>query len=152
MFFLLFVFFISCEEEETEPTKTTCNYTTFNPASADYTCADSGYVQVGNMKCCPGNAPYHCPSKGKCYTSCSAASDAGCSSIVYGGTGGGGGSSGSCDEPYNGPTGDIQSDSFCQAAYHYQCQGNSAQVTANCKIYNQMRADNPGMPKCPYCN
>lgn len=151
--FLLFVFFISCEEDSggNEPVKVNCKYSTFNPSTADYTCADSGYIQVGNLKCCPLGAPYHCPSLGKCYTSCEAASEAGCTGIVYATTGGGGGTQ-PCDEPYNGPTGDIQSDSFCQAAYYYSCQGNSDQVEANCRIYKSLQADNPGMPDCPYCN
>jgi len=151
MCFLLFVFFISCEEDSNDPVEPNCNYTTFNPSTADYTCTDDSYIQVGNLKCCPSGAPYYCASLGKCYTSCEAAADAGCTNIVYATTDGGGGTQ-PCDEPYNGPTGDIQSDAFCQAAYYYSCQGNSSQVEANCTVYKSLQADNPGMPDCPYCN
>lgn len=62
-----------------------------------------------------------------------------------------GGSSSACDSPYSGPTADPQSSSFCQAAYHYGCQGKTSERDANCKVYAQFEADNPGMPSCPYC-
>jgi hypothetical protein len=52
---------------------------------------------------------------------------------------------------YNGPTGDPQSDSFCQAAWAYRCNGQNNEADATCLIYNQIREDNPGMPPCPYC-
>lgn len=149
---LLFLFFIvvSCTEDE-EPEAEECDYSTYNPNSADYSC-QSGYTAVGSLTCCPSNAPYHCPSRGKCYTSCEAASDAGCGNIVLSTTSGGGSGGGGCSGGYNGPTGDIQSDSFCQAAWNYRCNGQDAQADANCQIYQQLQDDNPGLPDCPYCN
>ncbi|MCE9671650.1 hypothetical protein LY474_27970 [Myxococcus stipitatus] len=62
-----------------------------------------------------------------------------------------GGTSSACNSPYSGPTADPQSSSFCQAAYHYGCQGQASQRDANCRVYAQFEADNPGMPSCPYC-
>lgn len=56
-----------------------------------------------------------------------------------------------CGAGYTGPKGDPQSDSFCQMAYMYRCQGEDTKADDNCKIYKQMQADNPGMPNCPYC-
>ncbi len=150
LFILCSFIVISCEEDE-EPEEEECNYSTYNPNNADYSC-ESGYVAVGNITCCPSNAPYHCPSLGKCYTSCDAASDAGCYSITLATTDGGGGGGGNCDGGYQGPTGDIQSDAFCQAAWNYRCYGQDAEADANCQIYKQMQADNPGMEDCPYCN
>jgi hypothetical protein len=83
--------------------------------------------------------------EGRCATSHEAAQ------AFCGGTGttSGGGSCG--NTPYTGPTGDPQSDSFCKAAYNYKCSGDTQKVQANCAIYRQMQADNPGMPNCPYC-
>ncbi|MES2639381.1 MAG: hypothetical protein V4850_07845 [Myxococcota bacterium] len=57
----------------------------------------------------------------------------------------------SCGAGYAGPEYDVQSDSFCKAAYNYRCSGSDDEADANCAIYNQMEADNPGMPSCPYC-
>ena len=56
-----------------------------------------------------------------------------------------------CGAGYTGPKGDPQADSFCMAAYSYRCNGQDAQADANCKIYKQLQADNPGMANCPYC-
>ncbi|WP_426750400.1 hypothetical protein [Myxococcus sp. Y35] len=61
------------------------------------------------------------------------------------------GNSSACDRPYSGPTADPQSSSFCQAAYHYGCQGRDSERSANCQIYAQFEADNPGLTPCPYC-
>ncbi len=58
---------------------------------------------------------------------------------------------GPCEEGYQGPTGDIQSDAFCQAAWDLRCNGQDSQADANCAIYKQLQEDNPGMPDCPYC-
>ncbi|MFP2962924.1 hypothetical protein ACLEPN_35420 [Myxococcus sp. 1LA] len=62
-----------------------------------------------------------------------------------------GGTSSSCNQPYSGPTADPQSSSFCQAAYHYGCQGRDSERRANCQYYAQFEADNPGLTPCPYC-
>lgn len=70
-----------------------------------------------------------------------------------GGDGSGGNNvNGNCNGSYNGPDGDIQSDAFCKAAWNYRCQGKNAEADANCRIYKQLQADNPGLPNCPYCN
>lgn len=62
-----------------------------------------------------------------------------------------GGTSSACTRPYSGPAADPQSSAFCQAAYHYDCQGDSGKRNDNCRVYAQFEADNPGMPSCPYC-
>ncbi|GEN10847.1 hypothetical protein SAMN05443572_112104 [Myxococcus fulvus] len=62
-----------------------------------------------------------------------------------------GGTSGACNSPYSGPAADPQSSSFCQAAYHYGCQGQTSRRDDNCRVYAQFEADNPGMASCPYC-
>jgi hypothetical protein len=59
-------------------------------------------------------------------------------------------SSGNCT-PYAGPTGDIQSDAFCKAAWNYRCAGKKVEADANCKIYKSLKVDNPKLPNCPYC-
>ena len=58
---------------------------------------------------------------------------------------------GPCAQGYQGPTGDIQSDAFCQAAWDLRCNGKDSQADANCAIYQQLQEDNPGIPDCPYC-
>lgn len=68
-----------------------------------------------------------------------------------GGPGGNTGGGGNCGTGYKGPTGDIQSDAFCQAAWNYRCHGQTVQANANCIIYKQLQEDNPGLPNCPYC-
>jgi len=62
-----------------------------------------------------------------------------------------GGTSSACTRPYSGPAADPQSSAFCQAAYHYGCQGDASKRNDNCRVYAQFQADNPGMPTCPYC-
>lgn len=52
---------------------------------------------------------------------------------------------------YEGPTGDIQSDVFCQVAWSARCSGKNDEADANCKIYKQLQAQNPGLENCPYC-
>jgi hypothetical protein len=56
-----------------------------------------------------------------------------------------------CSEGYKGPTGDIQSDSFCKVAYEYRCNGKDYEADQNCKVYKQLMEDNPGLKACPYC-
>lgn len=147
--FFFLIIFTACEEDP-ESTEEECDYSTYNPSTADYSC-NAGYTAVDGFSCCPSNALYHCPSLGKCYTSCEAATNAGCGNIVFSTTSGGSGGGGNCTGSYNGPTGDIQSDSFCQAAWNYRCNGQNAQADANCTVYKQLQDDNPGMPDCPYC-
>lgn len=56
-----------------------------------------------------------------------------------------------CADGYNGPTGDIQVDAFCQEAFILQCSGgydaNSAEVLNVC---NTFEAFDPSY-SCPYC-
>lgn len=60
-------------------------------------------------------------------------------------------SGGACSGAYSGPTADPQSAPFCQAAWNYGCQGRTQERNDNCRVYAQLRADNPGLPACPYC-
>lgn len=58
-----------------------------------------------------------------------------------------------CTDTYQGPTSDIQRDSFCQAAYAYLCMDgfapDSEEVTSQCDIYNSTSWGYTG--NCPYC-
>jgi hypothetical protein len=82
----------------------------------------------------------------------SASKKPGADNIGSGNTGGGSSSGINCSGGYQGPEFDIQIDSQCQAAFAYKCAGNTAGVTATCKIYNTYRQNDPKIPKCPYCN
>ena len=53
---------------------------------------------------------------------------------------------------YTGPTADVQSASFCEQAYVYQCQGIPEGVTSVCNTYKTFQSITPGLPDCPYCN
>ena len=140
----LWLILVSCIAEEPEEVKE-CEYTTYNTLSASYSCA-AGSIPVGNKFCCPDTHPYHCPYTGKCHTSCEGQAQSGCPEIVFSTSTGGG-----CSTPYKGPTADVQSAVFCQAAWNHRCYGETAKADANCKIYKQMQSDNPGLPNCPYC-
>ena len=62
------------------------------------------------------------------------------------------GGSGKCAGPYNGPTKDVQSASFCQAAWNYCQAGNITAAEQNCAIFQQLDNDNGGnLEDCPYC-
>ena len=58
-----------------------------------------------------------------------------------------------CTSSYEGPTSDIQRDSYCQAAYTYLCVGGysatSTEVTSQCDIYNSASWGYTG--DCQYC-
>lgn len=79
-----------------------------------------------------------------------------------GGTGGGPGGgpsgygSGNCGSGYQGPTGDIQLDSYCQAAYNDLCNGGSrANADSDCQILTsvlQISGSQTAHQYCPnYC-
>lgn len=60
---------------------------------------------------------------------------------------------GTCSlDDYVGPTIDVQSASFCQSAYVYDCEGNAEGVQSTCATYKQFQEITPGLPNCPYCN
>jgi hypothetical protein len=59
--------------------------------------------------------------------------------------------SGNCGT-YKGPTGDIQTDAFCQAAWSAKCSNNKVSLDENCKIYKSFKSINPNLPACPYCD
>lgn len=60
-----------------------------------------------------------------------------------------GGGNPSCGE-YAGPTGDVQVDGFCQAAWSASCVGNQQEVDANCATYDNFQKIGTTEP-CPYC-
>jgi hypothetical protein len=66
---------------------------------------------------------------------------------------GGGGSSSDCKSGYKDPTSDAQLNSYCGAAYTYQClQGmssTSSGVKYVCDAYETLKYS--GAPACPYC-
>lgn len=146
----------SCEEDE-EDVKQTCNSDNYDPSSANYTCSN-GYVAVGNSRCCPPNALYFCPTTGKCYASCEAASNAGCGNVVYASSGSapspgaGGSTSGVCATAYK-HLSDAQLDAYCGYAYAYRCLNgkplSDPGVQSVCNSYNQIKTKSA--PDCPYC-
>lgn len=111
-------------------------------------CDDTFTTCEGDLYCytCE-NADNEWWTEGRCATSHEAA-QAFCddSGTVSGGGGG------ACSSPYSGPTSDVQSSSFCKAAYNYKCAGDQQKVDANCAYYRQFQQDNPGLASCPYCN
>ena len=57
-------------------------------------------------------------------------------------------------EDYNGPDFNIQIDSYCKAAYAYDCAGQTSERDVYCDLYYEVASDfgyaNP--PTCNYCN
>lgn len=61
----------------------------------------------------------------------------------------GGADTGSCTETYQGPTGDPQVSTQCQAVWHYRCvEGNASNADQNCLVYDSLDAT----VSCPYCS
>ena len=53
---------------------------------------------------------------------------------------------------YNGPEGDPQWQTLCQAAYQYACANQADAVEATCQNFRGLQEAFPGIPDCPYCN
>ncbi len=58
---------------------------------------------------------------------------------------------GGCGAGYDGPTGDLQWETLCKAAFQYACAGQQDGVNATCANLEGLRELNPGIPACPYC-